>query len=304
MIFDPAQEGSRSDDLRGGARAPRRFIGWQTFFDFGGAYPADVRPNKLIDTKSRRRCSTCRCAIPGPETGVTALPQRNLLRHITWGLPSGQALRVIWGARARRGGSRGAERLRPRSVRLTPLWYYVLKEAEIVEAGCVWGRWAAASSARSSSACCSSTAGPSWRHRLAPDPSDPERTDHRGFSHDLIPRLRQGGPRRAEGSDPGSAKRRQADSIGVSSGPPFSSLSAGPEGGAQTTLALVPASPGHAVVLGAADFQVLDVPALADQIAQGRDAAATRCPGRTGRSSRRSGARSPGRASPGCRWRA
>ena len=36
MIFDPAGEGQRDPvDLRGGARAPRRFIGWQTFFDFG-----------------------------------------------------------------------------------------------------------------------------------------------------------------------------------------------------------------------------------------------------------------------------
>ena len=36
MIFDPAGEGQADPvDLRGGARAPRRFIGWQTFFDFG-----------------------------------------------------------------------------------------------------------------------------------------------------------------------------------------------------------------------------------------------------------------------------
>ena len=37
FIFDPAGEGQRDPvDLRGGTRAPRRFIGWQTFFDFGG----------------------------------------------------------------------------------------------------------------------------------------------------------------------------------------------------------------------------------------------------------------------------
>src|SRR5438094_6182362 len=36
MIFDPKGEGQDDPvDLRGGARAPRRFIGWQTFFDFG-----------------------------------------------------------------------------------------------------------------------------------------------------------------------------------------------------------------------------------------------------------------------------
>ena len=59
MIFDPAGEGQDDPvDLRGGARAPRRFIGWQTFFDFGRTFtdgpdnpnPA-IRSNKLVDTK-------------------------------------------------------------------------------------------------------------------------------------------------------------------------------------------------------------------------------------------------------------
>ena len=57
LIFDsrvvvPDGQNPTADpgDLRGGFRAPRRFIGWQTFFDFGGAHSADTRPNKLIDT--------------------------------------------------------------------------------------------------------------------------------------------------------------------------------------------------------------------------------------------------------------
>jgi Animal haem peroxidase len=49
MVFDSAGEGQADPvDLRGGARAPRRFIGWQTFFDFGDG---EVKPNKKIDTK-------------------------------------------------------------------------------------------------------------------------------------------------------------------------------------------------------------------------------------------------------------
>jgi hypothetical protein len=61
MIFDPAGEGASDPvDLRGGARAPRRFVGWQTFFNFGGiprpggqpgTLEEDVRPNKLIDAR-------------------------------------------------------------------------------------------------------------------------------------------------------------------------------------------------------------------------------------------------------------
>jgi hypothetical protein len=49
LIFDESQAGKPDPaDLRGGARAPRRFVGWQTFFDFGDG---EVKPNKRIDTK-------------------------------------------------------------------------------------------------------------------------------------------------------------------------------------------------------------------------------------------------------------
>jgi hypothetical protein len=50
FIFDPAGQGQTDPvDLRGRARARRRFIGWQTFFDFGGDQTQHVRPNKRID---------------------------------------------------------------------------------------------------------------------------------------------------------------------------------------------------------------------------------------------------------------
>ena len=41
--------GADPDDLRGGRRAPRRFVGWQTFFDFGDG---QVKRNKRIDTQA------------------------------------------------------------------------------------------------------------------------------------------------------------------------------------------------------------------------------------------------------------
>ena len=49
LIFDPAEDGPpiRPTCAAGPAR-PRRFVGWQTFFDFGGG--CSVRPNKRIDT--------------------------------------------------------------------------------------------------------------------------------------------------------------------------------------------------------------------------------------------------------------
>ena len=93
FIFDPAGEGQAgSVDLRGGARAPRRFIGWQTFFDFGGDQTTHVRPNKVIDTKiSTPLFNLPLGAIPSGDR-PTALPQRNLLRHLTWSIPSGQSI--------------------------------------------------------------------------------------------------------------------------------------------------------------------------------------------------------------------
>lgn len=134
MIFDPSQEGKPDpDDLRGGARAQRRFIGWQTFFDFGDGA---VKPNKRIDTK----LSTPLFNLPlqAIVTGdpPTALAQRNLLRHLTWQLPSGQAIARQMGAPVL--GRKDLAELRnihPSFDVSTPLWYYILKEAELMEGG-------------------------------------------------------------------------------------------------------------------------------------------------------------------------
>lgn len=138
MIFDPAGEGAADPvDLRGGARATRRFVGWQTFFDFGGPHAAEVRPNKLIDTKiSTPLFHLPLGTIPGRETAVVALPQRNLLRHVTWGLPSGQSIARHMGlpalAKADLSELGGFGHGLAES---TPLWYYILKESEVAEGG-------------------------------------------------------------------------------------------------------------------------------------------------------------------------
>ena len=90
FIFDPSQDGQADpDDLRGGARAPRRFIGWQTFFDFGDG---QVKPNKRIDTKISTALFHLPLGAIASHDAPTALAQRNLLRHLTWQLPSGQSV--------------------------------------------------------------------------------------------------------------------------------------------------------------------------------------------------------------------
>ena len=134
IIFDPSQENNPDpDDLRGGFRAPRRYIGWQTFFDFGDG---NVRPNKLIDTRISTPLFNLPLATIASGDPPTSLPQRNLLRHITWQLPSGQSIANHMGVPALSGDD--LSELRDFGLNLhesTPLWYYVLKEAEVMENG-------------------------------------------------------------------------------------------------------------------------------------------------------------------------
>jgi len=137
MIFDPAEEGSPDPaDLRGGARAPRRFIGWQTFFDFGGGYSADVRPNKRIDTivstpLFRLPLGTIFNGMP-PDS----LMQRNLLRCLTWQVPSGQRLASEMGLPSLNTGALAElQPINTSFVTSTPLFYYILKEAQLTEDG-------------------------------------------------------------------------------------------------------------------------------------------------------------------------
>jgi len=136
MIFDPAAEGPDPVDLRGFARAPRRFIGWQTFFDFGGAYSGDVRPNKRIDTKVSTPLFQLPLEVIPSGTPPVSLMQRNLLRCLTWMLPSGQRIASEMGIPPLTNSELAElQPLRPSFVESTPLFYYILKEAELREDG-------------------------------------------------------------------------------------------------------------------------------------------------------------------------
>jgi hypothetical protein len=139
LVFDATQPDFNTpadrDDLLGGYPAPRRYVGWQTFFDLGDG---QVKNNKKIDTT----ISSVMFTLPVPAIALhtqkapTVLPQRNLLRQLTWSLPSGQSV-----ARAM-----GASPLAPADLSdiagvyapfgaSTPLWYYILAEAKIAAGG-------------------------------------------------------------------------------------------------------------------------------------------------------------------------
>jgi len=132
MVFDPAGDGQADPvDLRGGARAPRRFIGWQTFFDFGDG---NVKPNKRIDTKISTALFHLPLGAIASHDLPQALPQRNLLRQLTWSIPSGQSIASAMGVTPL--ADTDFAELQPYGFQsMTPLWYYALKEAELLEDG-------------------------------------------------------------------------------------------------------------------------------------------------------------------------
>jgi hypothetical protein len=132
FIFDPAEFGKRDgNDLTGGSSAPRRFVGWQTFFDFGDG---EVRPNKKIDTSvSTPLFNLPPISIPG---GPSVLVQRTLLRHLTWGIPSGQQIaRAIGAPVLSQFDLQELAQFDNSLLASTPLFYYVLKEAALMESG-------------------------------------------------------------------------------------------------------------------------------------------------------------------------
>lgn len=138
FVFDPSQFGQDDpDDLAGRSRAPRRYVGWQTFFDFGDG---EVRPPKRIDTKM----STPLFQLPihaigaerGEDVGPLSLATRNLWRHLTWEIPSGQVVAA----------EMNASRLPAADLAdfgqfgfdldtSTPLWLYILREADVMHDG-------------------------------------------------------------------------------------------------------------------------------------------------------------------------
>ncbi len=129
LIFNPAATDPNDPaDLRGGKRASRRFIDWQTFFDFGDGR---ARRNKKIDTK----LSSVLFDLMGqPQGEPTSLATRNLLRHLAMKVPSGQ--RVAKAMQLPVLAAADLDDLEVFHLRdRTPLWFYILREAEVTANG-------------------------------------------------------------------------------------------------------------------------------------------------------------------------
>jgi hypothetical protein len=140
LVETPAEPLPDPEDLRGSKRAPRRFVQWTHFFQIDGI-PAPQRRNisKRMDTVLSSALFNLPFKGPtGPnvpdDADVTSLAQRNLLRHLTFSLPSGQTVAKAMGIEAidradladlDEFGFAGS----------TPLWFYILREAQVKEEG-------------------------------------------------------------------------------------------------------------------------------------------------------------------------
>ena len=140
LVFDPSLPGagpitSDRDDLLGGYPGGRRYIGWQTFFDLGDG---QVKNNKKIDTTISSVLFTLPvpAIAPHTQTSPTVLPQRNLLRQLTWGLASGQAIAAAMKVPALSTNDLSdIAGVHAPFAASTPLWYYILAEAKTIEDG-------------------------------------------------------------------------------------------------------------------------------------------------------------------------
>ncbi|MEO6801689.1 MAG: heme peroxidase family protein [Granulicella sp.] len=136
FIFNPAGEGDPKDpnDLSGSARAPRRYIDWPTFFDFNDG---KVKNNKKIDALLSTPLFTLPGSVvahPDPTKNPQSLAQRNLLRALTFSLPSGQ--RVAKAMQLPVLSEDDLDMLKPFGLQnRTPLWFYILREAGLMQNG-------------------------------------------------------------------------------------------------------------------------------------------------------------------------
>ena len=95
-----------------------------------------MKRNKRIDTRISTPLFHLPISAIASHSGPTTLPVRTLLRHVTWELPAGQTLAHGIGVTPL--SPADLDELKGLGLGLehsTPLWYYTLKEAELIEDG-------------------------------------------------------------------------------------------------------------------------------------------------------------------------
>jgi len=138
LLFDAGQNGSADpSDIRGGKRGARRYLDYEFWFQF---FDGQVRWSKWIDV--RNSTPIFGFPLPPPPAGSpnVNLLARDMLRQLTFGIPSGQRIASTIGAPAL--GAFNFTELAGYGLGLdsnTPLFYYILKEAQLQAGGGMLG---------------------------------------------------------------------------------------------------------------------------------------------------------------------
>ena len=119
------------DNLNGGRPLPPELVAdWKHFYDYPGG-PAPQRARKIDIVIS---AALYDLPAPPPPDTLRSLAERNLLRGSRVGLPSGQDVARAMGVAPLSNAELGILD-DPGWQRRAPLWFYVLKEAELLEGG-------------------------------------------------------------------------------------------------------------------------------------------------------------------------
>ncbi|HTE87156.1 MAG TPA: heme peroxidase family protein, partial [Dehalococcoidia bacterium] len=142
-IFDPSPAPGEFADLRGfRERPPSWGIEWHRFFQFPAGNAGKLQQTRLIDTKLSPGLRTLPLETAGvadPNDPMRSLARRNLLRGKALGLPSGQDMARAMGlpeTLVLSGDQLGLEGdLATAFNQDSPLWFYILREAEVLNNG-------------------------------------------------------------------------------------------------------------------------------------------------------------------------
>ncbi len=125
--FSPEGDTNPLADFRGFRPLPGQWtVEWGRFFEIDGSTP---QPSRKIDTRLARPLTT----LPGESGDRASLAVRNLFRGWRLGLPSGRRVATAVGQTPLTPEELDFEQTGYRGP--APLWYYVLREAEVREGG-------------------------------------------------------------------------------------------------------------------------------------------------------------------------
>ncbi len=133
-IFTATAAASALEDLRGFRRLPSGWtVSWDHFFPGMGADPATVQPSRLLDSRLADPLSVLPPKVDAQQRSLALL---NLFRGDRLGLPAGDAVAAAVAAQVPElAGQQALTQAELGLAHPAPLWFYLLKEAELRAGG-------------------------------------------------------------------------------------------------------------------------------------------------------------------------